>query len=105
MSVTDHNADDHEPNIREDGFTVVLVRRGKRIFVPAGSSILFELLDNGIDVPYSCGSGTCGTCETDVLEGTPEHRDFVLTEEERAAGDTMMICCSGSLTDELHLDL
>ncbi len=53
----------------------------------------------------SCTEGTCGTCETAVLDGAPDHRDSVLTDEERAAGDTMMICVSRSATAKLVLDL
>ncbi len=88
-----------------DGFNVKLARSGKEVFVPAGSTILFTLLDAGIHVPFSCGSGMCGTCETDVLAGEPEHRDFVLSESERNANDVMMICCSLAKTEELELDL
>jgi vanillate O-demethylase ferredoxin subunit len=47
----------------------------------------------------------CGTCETKVLEGTPDHRDLILTEDEHAAGKSMMICCSGSKSEKLVLDL
>jgi len=69
------------------------------------ASILFALLDAGVDLPFSCGSGLCGTCEVDVISGVPEHKDFVLTEEERASNKTMMICCSGALTEEIELDI
>ena len=47
----------------------------------------------------------CGTCETRVIEGRPDHRDMILTDEERARGDTMMVCCSGSKSPRLVLDL
>jgi len=66
---------------------------------------LFALLDAGVDLPFSCGSGLCGSCEVDVISGVPEHKDFVLTEEERASNKTMMICCSGALTEEIELDI
>jgi ferredoxin len=59
----------------------------------------------GVEVLYSCTEGTCGTCETDVVEGTPDHRDSVLTDEERAAGETMMICVSRCRGKRLVLDL
>jgi vanillate O-demethylase ferredoxin subunit len=49
--------------------------------------------------------GVCATCETRVLEGIPDHRDLVLNDAERAAGKTMMICCSGAKTPTLVLDL
>jgi ferredoxin len=58
-----------------------------------------------VDVPSSCEEGTCATCETGVIEGEVEHRDSVLTEEERAAGRTMMLCVSRSRSPRLVLDL
>jgi ferredoxin len=56
-------------------------------------------------VLYSCAEGTCGTCETDVLKGEPDHRYSVLTEEERAPGETMLICVSRCRGGCLVLDL
>jgi ferredoxin--NADP+ reductase/vanillate O-demethylase ferredoxin subunit len=87
------------------GFEVVLAKAGRSIAVPQGASILEALLDAGIDVPHSCTEGVCGSCETTVLEGSPDHRDLLLTEEEKRAGRTMIICCSGSRTPRLVLDL
>jgi vanillate O-demethylase ferredoxin subunit len=89
----------------EGGFTVVLAKSGKTFLVPPGKTILETLLDAGMNVASSCLEGVCGTCETRVLEGVPDHRDVVLTESERKASKTMMICCSGSKTDKLVLDL
>ncbi|MGH9552859.1 MAG: 2Fe-2S iron-sulfur cluster-binding protein, partial [Terriglobales bacterium] len=54
---------------------------------------------------YSCEQGICGTCETKVIAGKPDHRDAVLNDQERAMNDRMMICCSRSLTERLVLDL
>ena len=89
----------------DGGFKVVLARSGREFTVPPGKTILDTLLDSGLDIPHSCTEGICGTCETKVLEGVPDHRDLVLTEEERAANNTMMICCSGSRSEKLVLDL
>jgi vanillate O-demethylase ferredoxin subunit len=55
----------------------------------------------GIDAPYACEMGTCATCETRVLEGIPDHRDIVLSPEERESNKTMMICCSGCIGERL----
>ncbi|MYE23371.1 MAG: 2Fe-2S iron-sulfur cluster binding domain-containing protein [Gammaproteobacteria bacterium] len=85
-------------------FVVKLARSEATVTVPAGGSILYSLLTAGIEVPYACGVGICGACEQSVLSGTPEHRDFVLSEEEQAAG-RVLICCAGSRTPELELDL
>jgi ferredoxin-NADP reductase len=94
-----------EPPAVEGGFKVVLARSGREFVVPPGKTILDTLLDAGLDIPYSCMEGVCGTCETKVLEGSPDHRDLILTEEEHAAGKVMMICCSGSKSEKLVLDL
>lgn len=86
-------------------FEVVLRRSGRTVQVPAGTSVLTALQGAGVAVLDSCREGTCGTCETAVLAGRPDHRDSVLDEAERAAGTTMMVCVSRSLTPVLELDL
>jgi ferredoxin-NADP reductase len=94
-----------EPPARAGGFKVVLAKSGREFAVPPGKTILDTLRDSGIDVPHSCTEGVCGTCETKVLEGIPDHRDLILTETERASNKTMMICCSGAKSEKLVLDL
>jgi tetrachlorobenzoquinone reductase len=89
----------------EGGFLVELARSGRTIAVPQGSTILEALANAGVSVPNSCQQGVCGTCETKVVSGTPDHRDSVLSAKERAESRTMMICCSGSLSERLVLDL
>jgi ferredoxin-NADP reductase len=89
----------------DEAFEVVLARSGRTVPVPPGVSVLDAVRAAGVQVLYSCTEGTCGTCETDVLEGAPDHRDSVLTEEERSAGDTMMICVSRCRGARLVLDL
>ncbi|OZC87674.1 oxidoreductase [Rhodococcus sp. 05-340-1] len=86
-------------------FDVHLARRGTTHHVPADRSILDVLNDAGVNVPTSCGVGTCGTCELAVVAGTPEHRDSVLTLDEQAEGQYMMPCVSRSATTTLTLDL
>ncbi|WP_433046028.1 PDR/VanB family oxidoreductase [Dactylosporangium sp. CS-033363] len=86
-------------------FVVRLDYTGIDVTVGAGQSIVQAVEAAGVEVVTSCREGTCGTCETSVLDGLPLHRDSVLTDEERAAGDTMMICCGRSLTPLLVLDL
>ncbi|MBN9429915.1 MAG: oxidoreductase [Burkholderiales bacterium] len=87
------------------GFVVELANSGKTIEVPEGKTILDMLLDAGVDVPYSCMEGVCASCETRVIEGVPDHRDLVLTKEEQASNKVMMVCCSGSKSPKLVLDL
>ncbi|GIJ76222.1 Ferredoxin-NADP reductase [Micromonospora phaseoli] len=89
----------------ETAVEVELARTGRTLTVPPGTSILAAVEAAGVQVLSSCREGTCGTCETPVLAGVPEHRDSLLTEEERAVGDTMMICVSRSRTPRLTLEL
>lgn len=88
----------------EGGYTVVLRRSGRTVEVAPGMTILETLFQHNIEVPYSCMEGVCGQCETRVLEGIPDHRDSLLSQEERASGSMMMICCSGSKGPKLVLD-
>lgn len=76
-----------------------------RFAVRPGTSILRTLLGAGLDVPFSCEEGICGSCETGVVSGRPDHRDFLLSDQEKAAGQTMMLCVSRCHTPELVLDL
>jgi ferredoxin-NADP reductase len=93
------------PVASEGGFTLELAKSRKTVEVAPGQTILDALKVAGFRAAYSCREGVCGACETVVLAGVPDHRDVVLTEDERAAGKTMMICCSGALSSRLVLDL
>jgi ferredoxin-NADP reductase len=94
-----------EDRAAEREFEVVLARSGRTLSVPPGKSILETVEEAGIDVLSSCREGTCGTCETDVLDGAPDHRDSLLTPAEQEAGDTMFICVSRARTARLVLDI
>jgi tetrachlorobenzoquinone reductase len=87
------------------GYVVELARSKKRLEVPAGSTILDVLRENDVTVASSCEEGVCGVCETEVLSGVPDHRDCVLTDRERASNKKIMICCSGSLSEKLVLNI
>jgi ferredoxin-NADP reductase/nitrite reductase/ring-hydroxylating ferredoxin subunit len=75
-------------------FEVVLEDSGMTLAVGPDQSIIDALESAGVEVPSSCREGTCGTCETEVLDGAIDHRDSFLTPEEQASGEVMMICCS-----------
>ncbi|WAH97746.1 PDR/VanB family oxidoreductase [Arthrobacter sp. MMS18-M83] len=77
-----------------------------KLTIPAGKSILEIAEENDLPVISSCGEGTCGTCETVVLAGLPDHRDSILTDSEKAANKSMFICVSRSIAGcPLKLDL
>lgn len=86
-------------------FEVVLQQSGLTVTVPPDRSILQAVAEAGVQVLYSCTEGTCGTCETDIIEGEAVHRDSVLTPQEQAANETMMICVSRCAGARLTLDL
>lgn len=88
-----------------DAFEVHTARTGKTLKVNAGQSIVEALADVGIAIEVSCEQGVCGTCLCDVLEGEPDHRDVYLTEDERAANDQILLCCSRSRSGRLVLDI
>jgi phthalate 4,5-dioxygenase reductase subunit len=90
-----HKADDKP-------FRVRLAKSGKVVEVPADKTILEVLRENGLDVPSSCETGTCGTCRTKLLAGEADHRDLVLAEHERK--DHIMICVSRARSDEITID-
>lgn len=89
----------------DTGFEVVARASGKTVQVAPGQTILEALRSVGIKVPVSCEEGVCGTCLCNVLEGEPDHRDAYLTDEEKADGDQILVCCSRSKSPRLVLDL
>jgi tetrachlorobenzoquinone reductase len=93
------------PVVAAGGFTVQLARSGRSIRIAQGCTILDTLRQEGVSVQASCEQGICGSCETRVLAGTPDHRDALLSDAEKAANKVMMVCCSGSRDPILVLDL
>lgn len=93
------------PDTSDTEFEVELALTGVTVSVPAGLSILDVAEAAGAMVVSSCREGTCGSCETPTLEGTANHRDSLLTQEEKDAQETMFICVSRSCSERLVLDL
>ncbi len=86
-------------------FEVEAVRSGVVVTVSPDTTVLDALRSVGVDVLSACTEGLCGTCEVGVLEGKPEHRDSILTEQERERSDTMFVCVSRCLSRRLVLDV
>ncbi|WP_342660454.1 Phthalate dioxygenase reductase [Rhodococcus ruber] len=86
-------------------FEVELAQTGVTVTVPADRSILDVVEEAGAVVVSSCREGTCGSCETPLLEGEADHRDSLLTREEKEANETMFICVSRACSKKLVLDL
>jgi ferredoxin-NADP reductase len=87
-----------------ESFEVELAQSGQTLTVPPDRSILDVLEEADVYILSSCRDGTCGTCETAVLSGIPDHRDSVLSESEQAANDVMMVCVSRARCPKLVLD-
>jgi len=76
------------------------------VFAVAPEDQLIEVLhQNGYPVMCSCTQGICGSCITPVLDGVPEHRDAILSDEARAANNLMTVCVSRARSKRLVLDL
>ncbi len=84
---------------------VELRRSGLTFIVPPEKSILEVLIEEGIDPLYDCQRGECGICQVAVLEGEIDHRDNILSEDERAGNKVMQICVSRAKTPRLVIDL
>jgi ferredoxin-NADP reductase len=89
----------------QTGFIVICKRSNVTVDVGSNETILQALERVGVHPQFSCREGTCGTCETRILSGRPDHRDSVLSPSEKASGKTMTICVSRSQDDVLELDL
>ncbi|TWH52401.1 ferredoxin-NADP reductase [Rhodococcus rhodochrous J38] len=85
-------------------FEVELRRTGCTLKVPADRTLLEVVLEANPNILYSCEDGFCGSCETRVLDGVPEHHDSILSQADRDKGQTMMICVGRSRTPTLVLD-
>lgn len=86
-------------------FKVEVASTGQTVAVAADETLLTALIKAGVHAPYSCQQGFCGTCRVKVLAGAVDHRDGLLTETEREAGQAL-ICVSRAQGDgPLTLDL
>ena len=100
------SAKPQEPGAEADSeFELVLQRSGLTLQVPPDKSVLTVVREAGVSVLASCMEGICGTCETEVIEGDVDHRDSVLSEEEQASNEYMMVCVSRCRSPRLVLDL
>jgi len=86
-------------------FELQLDDSGRVIPVAADQTALEALRAAGEELPSACEQGVCGTCLTNVVAGTPDHRDQYLSPEERAANDQFLPCCSRALTPRLVIRL
>lgn len=88
-----------------DSFEFVASRSGRSFVIPGDKTIAEVLLAAGVDVSVACEQGICGTCLSDVLEGIPDHRDLVQSDEEKGENARIALCCSRSLSARLVVDV
>jgi vanillate O-demethylase ferredoxin subunit len=93
------------PLAGDQPFEVVLNNSGKTFLIPPDKTILAVLIEAGEDPMHDCQRGDCGICQVGVIEGTPDHRDYILTDTEKADGKVMQICVSRAKSPRLVLDL
>lgn len=93
------------PASERQPFELTLQRAGLNTTVSAHESVLDAMERLGVDYPWSCREGICGTCEAPVLEGDVQHLDYVLSPEERAEQRRMMVCVSRCGGGRLVLDI
>ncbi len=86
-------------------FELVLARTGITLKVGANETILNVLEDNNIDPAFSCEQGVCGTCVTEIIQGTADHRDSFLSAKQKESNAKMCICVSRAKGSNLVLNL
>jgi phthalate 4,5-dioxygenase reductase subunit len=94
---------DTQPQADDQPFEIKIGQSGPTLTVPVGQTILQTLRNHGLAVPFSCESGTCGSCKTGLLEGQADHRDMVLMNDQKATH--IMVCVSRARSPSLVLDL
>jgi vanillate O-demethylase ferredoxin subunit len=93
------------PSSPDKAFEVELKSTGRVVTVAASQTIIQALEQAGLDVLYDCQRGDCGICQCGVISGTPDHRDVILSDDEKASNKVMQICVSRAKSERLVLDL
>jgi vanillate O-demethylase ferredoxin subunit len=93
------------PSSQDKSFEVELRSTGQVISVAAGQTIIQALEATGLDILYDCQRGDCGICQCGVIAGEPDHRDVILSDDEKASNKVMQICVSRAKSERLVLDL
>ncbi|TYL94850.1 oxidoreductase [Bradyrhizobium rifense] len=94
-----------QPSSPDKPFEVELKSSGQVVSVAAGQTIIQALEAAGHDVLYDCQRGDCGICQCGVIAGVPDHRDVILSDDEKASNKVMQICVSRAKSERLVLDL
>ena len=91
------------PSAGNDTFEVELKRSGKIITVGPQETILDAMLAAGVKTPHVCKEGWCGNCQLTLLQGKADHRDEILTDEQKSANNLIHVCISRASVGERRL--
>jgi CDP-4-dehydro-6-deoxyglucose reductase len=86
-------------------FQVKLVKSGKEFSVGESETVLDAALRSGYVIPYSCRTGSCGTCKSRIVSGRIDYGDYegnVLTEADQSSG--MALLCQARPLEDLVVD-
>lgn len=89
----------------DQAFTLVLSQSGRELAVPADKTVLDVLIDAGLDPMFDCKRGECGVCAVGVVEGEVDHRDYCLSDAEKASSKTIQTCISRAKCARLVIDM
>ncbi|MDE2694310.1 MAG: PDR/VanB family oxidoreductase [Paracoccaceae bacterium] len=92
-------------NNENTAFEIEIHSTGQVIQVNSDQSIIDALEEAGLDPLYDCQRGDCGICQCDVISGEPDHRDIILTDEEKSSNTIMQICVSRAKSKRLVIDI
>ena len=82
-------------------YQVTLKTSGKQFTVNQDETLLEAALRQGINLPYGCKNGACGSCKGKILEGQVshgQHSQSALNSADETAGGTLF-CCAHPQSD------
>lgn len=71
---------------------------------PVGRNLVDSMLAAGIEVPYSCREGNCGSCAATVIEGQVDLGNAAILEEEDIADGLFLACQACPLSDKVRVE-
>jgi CDP-4-dehydro-6-deoxyglucose reductase, E3 len=82
-------------------YKVTIQNSGHSFDVRPSQTVLQAAIEAGINLPYGCRNGACGSCKAKLVSGKVMHNDYqssAMSDAELAAGNTLL-CCAMAQTD------